>query len=113
MEYQLLRIAGEAISNAVRHSGASLLWVTCTICDGELELSVRDDGGGFAAGAEPFGHFGLAGIRERAREIGARLNIESGAHGTVIRVLLDVSPQAGEKHRRTAAAERETEHAGI
>jgi ligand-binding sensor domain-containing protein/signal transduction histidine kinase len=94
VEYQLLRIAGEAISNAVRHAGAATVWVACGIREGELELSVRDDGGGFVAAGEPFGHFGLAGVRERAREIGAGLNIESSAHGTAIRVTLAVSSAA-------------------
>jgi len=104
VEYQLLRIAGEAISNAVRHAGAATVWVACGIREGELELSVRDDGGGFVAAAEAFGHFGLAGIRERAREIGAGLNIESSAHGTAIRVTVAVS----------SASERSVrEHVGI
>jgi ligand-binding sensor domain-containing protein len=103
VEYQLVRIAGEAISNAVRHSGASTLRVACTVRDGELELSIRDNGNGFAAGTEPFGHFGLTGIRERAREIGADVNIESNASGTTIRVSVVVSTQGGERSRLAIA----------
>ncbi len=110
VEYQLLRIAGEAISNAVRHANAGRLWVTCAARDGELELCIRDDGSGFAAGAEPFGHFGLAGMRERAREIAADLNIESNARGTTVRVSVAISPQAGERSRRPAVAEPHSEH---
>jgi signal transduction histidine kinase len=95
VEYQLLRIAGEAISNAVRHSGATTLWVICLTRRDELELCIRDDGRGFASGSEPFGHFGLAGIRERAKEIGADLNVESSARGTTVRVAVAISSQAG------------------
>ncbi len=97
VEYQLLRIAGEAISNAVRHSGATTLWVICLTRRDELEICIRDDGTGFAAGSEPFGHFGLAGIRERAKEIGADLNIESSARGTTVRVAVAISSQAESK----------------
>jgi signal transduction histidine kinase/ligand-binding sensor domain-containing protein len=86
IEYQLLRIAGEAISNVVRHSQADTLTVGCSLHDGELELRVCDNGCGFASGDAPWGHFGLSGIRERASEIGADLSIESTPHGTALRV---------------------------
>ena len=75
VEYQLLRIAGEAISNAVRHSGAETLWVAMfRFRSDELGLSISDNGrGGLWRDRTHFGHFGLTGIRERAREIGGRL----------------------------------------
>jgi signal transduction histidine kinase len=55
--------------------------------DGEVVLSVCDDGVGFDPGEPHPGHFGLATMRERAARIGAELGLESrpGA-GTKVRV---------------------------
>ena len=76
-EYQLLRIAQEAISNSLRHAHAGKIDVRLTAAGKRAELLIRDDGEGFDVAREQFGHFGVAGMRERAGEIGARLTIES------------------------------------
>jgi signal transduction histidine kinase len=90
IEYNLLRIAQEAIANAVRHSGAGLIEVALA-CEGEsLQLLVRDNGCGFDArdgNSQSAGHYGLTGMRERARQIGAELHLESSpGAGTTVRV---------------------------
>jgi signal transduction histidine kinase len=83
----LVRIAREAIANAARHSGAGTIRVELA---GGRPLCVRvvDDGTGFepASGA-PRGGYGLVGMRERAKAIGADLTLRSrpGA-GTEVRV---------------------------
>jgi signal transduction histidine kinase len=53
-------------------------------------LSVRDDGAGFDAATPPAsGHFGLLGMKERARRIGAELLVESSpGHGTEVKLIL-------------------------
>jgi signal transduction histidine kinase len=76
-EYQLLRIAQEAISNSLRHASGRKIDVLLTATGKRGELSIRDDGEGFDVTRQQFGHFGIAGMRERAIEIGARLSIES------------------------------------
>jgi len=76
-EYQLLRIAQEAISNSLRHARAGKIDVLLTASGKRAELLIRDDGEGFDASRQQFGHFGLAAMRERAGEIGARLTVES------------------------------------
>ena len=85
-EFQLLRIAKEAISNVLRHADASSLRVQLILTNGELHLSFTDDGRGFPSGDEyqKAGHFGLLGMKERAEEIGAVLEIESSPRGTSI-----------------------------
>ena len=98
VEYNLLRILREAVNNAVKHSGADTISVTLHNMPDALTLTIRDDGSGFDrdhAGPGP-GHYGLIGMKERASQIGATLEVESqpGA-GTTISVILPASVPAG------------------
>jgi signal transduction histidine kinase/ligand-binding sensor domain-containing protein len=80
VEEQLLRIGQEAVSNAVRHSGASRIRIRLDYRPDDVTLRVADDGRGFDFAAlqrEPNGHYGLITMRERAAEIGGSLLIES------------------------------------
>jgi signal transduction histidine kinase/ligand-binding sensor domain-containing protein len=73
VQYHLLRIAQEAVTNAVRHAGARTIEVGLANGDGVLRLTVSDDGRGFdpeAAGAGDGVHWGLVGMRERALQVG-------------------------------------------
>lgn len=88
---QLVRIAGEAIQNAVTHAVASHIDVEVAYGDTELLLSIRDDGIGFDPALfnlqpKP-GHFGLLGMTERAVALGAELQIITGTvEGTRVQV---------------------------
>jgi signal transduction histidine kinase len=89
-EHHLLRIAQEALANAVKHSGATSIEVLLRFDAAALELSVRDNGCGFdpesvASGLQ--GRFGLPSFRNRAAKIGGTVHIASrqGA-GTTIHV---------------------------
>jgi ligand-binding sensor domain-containing protein/two-component sensor histidine kinase len=75
---ELLRIAKEAIGNALRHGGARHVVLELAEEDGELLLRVRDDGAGFDPAAPAVG-YGLLGMRERAAALGGRLFIDSAA----------------------------------
>jgi signal transduction histidine kinase/ligand-binding sensor domain-containing protein len=77
VEYNLLRIAQEAIMNAVRHAGARTIGVTLQMLPDVLQIAVRDDGLGFVPEAAAPDHFGLVGMKERAKEIGADLHVMS------------------------------------
>lgn len=87
-EAELFRVAQEALSNAVRHSGAGAVDVLLEPCEGGVRLTVRDDGRGFDPGATPAnGCYGLTSMRERAQALGAHLEIASAAgEGTTVRV---------------------------
>ncbi len=87
-EYHLVRIAQEAVGNAVRHAAATRVEVTLSDGAGGLRLAVTDDGRGFdAAAPPPPGHFGLVGLRERAARIGADVRIDSRpGQGTAVEV---------------------------
>jgi ligand-binding sensor domain-containing protein len=77
VEYNLLRIAQEAILNAVKHAGARTIEVTLQALPDALRMAVRDDGSGFVTGTPTSDHFGLVGMKERAKEIGADLRVVS------------------------------------
>jgi len=91
VEYNLLRIASEAISNSVKHSGARNIEVALESTPEALRLTVHDDGSGLGkdgAALRP-GHYGIIGMKERATQIGAELELLSEpGHGTTVSVLL-------------------------
>ena len=104
MEYNLLRIAQEAVSNSVKHSRARSIEVALKSTARSLKLSVRDDGDGFAAnsfathnGTAHPGHYGLVGMKERATHIGAHFELASEpGRGTTVRVELPARSAAKE-----------------
>jgi signal transduction histidine kinase len=84
----LFRITQEALTNAARHARPSSILVTAYRQEGALVLEVQDTGVGFhPAKIEVSKTLGLAGMQERARLIGAELDIESEpGQGTSVRV---------------------------
>ena len=102
MEDQILRIAQEAVNNAVRHAKANRIGITLAYDAKELHLLVYDDGTGFAQPPESFaaqGHFGLQGMRERAEALGALLHVDgSSGEGTevTLKVTLPREPTRGD-----------------
>jgi signal transduction histidine kinase len=85
----LYRIASEALANVVKHSGTLEATVRANLADGTSFLEVEDGGLGFdpQVALSQRGHLGLAGMAERAREIGWGLFIDSRpGRGTRIRV---------------------------
>ncbi|HEY1272841.1 MAG TPA: histidine kinase [Terriglobales bacterium] len=78
VEMNLLRIAQEAVANAVRHGRAAHINVELRYDLGRIRLSVTDDGCGFGPDkVSSTGHFGLLDMRERAQSMGCDLEIDS------------------------------------
>ncbi len=74
----LYRIGQEAVTNALRHSGASTITVELTPDDEGIVLIIHDDGCGFDPENEnSLGGFGLEGMKERANLLGGKLEISS------------------------------------
>jgi NarL family two-component system sensor histidine kinase YdfH len=74
----VLRCVSEGLANVARHAQATQVWVTIEEGDDNLLIQVRDNGQGFdPAGIIPAGHYGLLGLRERARLTGGTLVVES------------------------------------
>jgi signal transduction histidine kinase len=84
------RIAQEALHNAIQHADASEIAVRLTQYPDRLRMTVTDDGQGIANSADlgrfvARGHFGLAGMRERAAMIGGSLDVQSALdYGTAV-----------------------------
>jgi signal transduction histidine kinase len=82
---QVLRIVQEALANVFKHAQAAHAWVDAAIGDdGTLTVTVGDDGVGTPD--EPAAGNGLNSMRGRARSLGARLHIQPGNPGTVVRL---------------------------
>jgi signal transduction histidine kinase len=86
----VFRITQEALNNAIRHADASEIAVRLTQYPDRLRLAVSDDGRGIGGGVEPArfvaqGHYGLAGMRERAAMIGGKLDVQTAVdYGSVV-----------------------------
>jgi signal transduction histidine kinase len=94
-EVTLLRVTQEALANVSRHARAGRVALTLSYMDGEAALDVRDDGVGFASGADgagPNGGLGLHTMRERVEALGGRLAVESApGGGTTVAVTVPVA----------------------
>ncbi|MGH8997968.1 MAG: GAF domain-containing sensor histidine kinase [Acidimicrobiia bacterium] len=79
VERELLRIATEALSNALRHSGAGVVSVEVCMGQASVVLTVSDDGAGFDPDDPGLRaqHLGLTSMEERAATLGGRLTIDS------------------------------------
>ena len=76
----VVSILSEALANITRHAQATRVNVRVTAHQEQLELEVRDDGKGFNTDQQAeAGHYGLLGMRERARLAGGVLTVESSA----------------------------------
>jgi signal transduction histidine kinase len=94
-EAETLRIVQEAMNNVRKHADATLVRVRAVCREGQILVSVTDNGRGFDPERVPDGRYGLSGMRERAELVGAHLTIQSRpADGTVVLLELPI-PAAG------------------
>ena len=94
LESTTYRLVQEALTNAVRHAGASRIRIDVTEHDGCVEVAVADDGRGFDPETTDGGGFGLTGMRERVELADGELDIDSGPSGTTVRARLPVRRRA-------------------
>jgi signal transduction histidine kinase len=91
-KHHLLRIAQEAITNAVRHGNAEKIEVRLHCSHQSVSLEINDDGCGFVPEevfANGIGHFGLRGLRGRVSKINADLKVISAPNsGTNVKVVV-------------------------
>ena len=92
MQNELLLIAREALNNAWRHSRATSIEAEIEYLPDKVRLAIRDNGSGIDPEVVRFGresHWGLQGMRERARNLGGQLRILS-RHGAGTEVEISV-----------------------
>jgi signal transduction histidine kinase len=97
VETTLFRVMQESLTNIHRHSGSPTASIRFQRSKGEISMEVRDKGNGLAAPVEPGAAGGLegvgvgiAGMRERLRQLGGRLEIHSGGGGTTVCATLPI-----------------------
>jgi signal transduction histidine kinase len=100
------RIAREVLRNAFRHAEARRIEAEILYDDDQFRLRVRDDGKGIdphvLEEGRRAGHWGLPGVRERAQQMGAKLDVwsEAGA-GTEVQLSVTASVAYGKTSRRS------------
>ena len=103
-ELSLFRVVQECFANIHRHSGSSTAGIRLGLQGSSLVLEVSDKGRGLppailaGGGLAPGLGVGIPGMRERLRQIGGQLEIDSGPNGTTVRAL--VHPQKRGDHER-------------
>lgn len=106
IETVCFRVTQEAVTNIIRHARATHAWVSLQSQNGELDLTIRDDGVGFnveTAFRQAMGgaSMGIVGLQERVLFAGGRFAIESTpADGTRVRVRLPLPPDQKRVERR-------------
>jgi signal transduction histidine kinase len=110
VRYELTRIVHEALTNVDRHAAAHRVVVELAPGERSLSMTVRDDGRGFAAprdvqSLQAAGHLGIVGMMERARSVGAEVElIAAPGRGTTVRVWLPLPSPRGGPDRDTQGA---------
>ena len=85
-------ITAESVTNAAKHSGASVVDIELERQENSLALTIRDDGCG---GALPTTGGGLDGLADRAAALGGYLMLYSPPeHGTIVAVTLPIGPES-------------------
>jgi signal transduction histidine kinase/ligand-binding sensor domain-containing protein len=99
VETELVRIAQEAVTNALKHAEARHIDLRLCYEGGGVTLTVSDDGRGFAPEGAPgasAGHFGLTGMRERAARLGQIDVASRPGEGTKVTVTVSAETARGD-----------------
>jgi signal transduction histidine kinase len=99
VENALFRIVQECLTNVQRHSGSPVARIQLMRMPRRVALEVRDQGRGMPAGilsrrdaVESLG-VGLLGMRERVRQLGGQLRIESNGNGSTVQVDIELASE--------------------
>ena len=108
---EIYRIASEALRNAFRHAEAQQIEVEFRYDARQLRLRIRDDGKGidpaFLTAQGHTGHFGLHGMRERAKVVGGKLTVWTAAEsGAEIELIVPAARAYAAPRRRSWFAEK-------
>jgi signal transduction histidine kinase len=88
----VLRIAQEAINNAVQHANPEYIRISANAEADGIVIGIADNGPGFTPAMTSPSSRGLSGMYMRAERLGARLRLESDASGTRVTLLLPIAP---------------------
>ena len=106
LETAMFRIVQEALSNVFRHSEAQRAWISLSLQDGRVAVTVRDNGRGIAdrvAELQPGSiGIGIGGMRQRAKEFGGELRLASVDPGTLVEIVIPCTVPVTETAQVTA-----------
>ncbi len=92
IEHDLVMVAREALSNAVRHAAPASVQLRLWFGARELKMQVDDDGCGFNPSSPSNGHYGIIGMRERIEHLGGKFVLRSGpGEGTHLEVAVPLT----------------------
>jgi len=110
LELTLFRVLQEALANIHRHSRSSTAEIALCRAENQVTLQISDQGRGIPAkileslmNRQAFIGIGIAGMRERVRQLEGSLDIESDNHGTSIKVTLPIKTNSSPKMKAIAA----------
>ncbi len=88
-ELMVYRLVQEALTNITKHARADQVWVSLCMNEGQVEVTVRDNGAGFDTQIKPSSAYGLVGMRFRVEAEGGKLTVVSApGQGTRIQMRL-------------------------
>ena len=101
VEKAIFRIIQEALTNVFRHSSARKAWVHLAKRDGQVISTIRDDGTGISGAIAEFRPgsigVGIAGMRQRVKELAGELNLTNASPGTIVHFSLPLRSLAAEE----------------
>jgi len=99
METVIFRVVQECLTNIHRHSGSATAGIRIRRGGGVICMEIRDYGKGMAASSSASGKtgVGIQGMRERVRQLGGTLSIESGSSGTAVTTVLPEPAASAQK----------------
>lgn len=113
LETAAFRIVQESLSNVFRHSRAHKVWVVLAQQPGQVIISIRDDGKGVGTKITQFRPesigVGIGGMRQRVKELGGLLRVANVHPGTLVEVVVPLSPFSKEGRAAIEATKREGE----
>jgi signal transduction histidine kinase len=98
LETTIFRIVQEALTNAFRHAEARKVCIRLMLTDRQMIVSVSDDGKGMPESVVDFEAnkigIGIAGMRQRVKELGGELRLRNGAPGALVEAVIPIDPAA-------------------
>jgi NarL family two-component system sensor histidine kinase YdfH len=89
----VIRAAAEALTNIAHHAQAQHVFVNVRVMEGQISVTVQDDGVGFNPSTIPSGHYGILGIQERVRLVDGSFEIKSEPNmGTTLTIYVPLYP---------------------
>jgi signal transduction histidine kinase len=109
LETSIFRIVQEALTNVYRHAEARKTGISLAISDGQIVVTVRDDGKGIPNHISDFEPgkigVGIAGMRQRVKELGGELRLRNGNPGTLVEAAIPIKSAAPPAEHLTASRE--------